>query len=176
MVVRMDLDRLNSTPADDLRPVLHAVCSTTHWVDAMIDGRPYATADDAYERSDEAVAALDDEALEAALAGHPRIGDRPAGKHAAWSTSEQATMSDAAEDIAAQIRDGNLAYEQRFGHVYLVCASGRRPEELLAILRSRLDNEPADEHAVVLSELAAINRLRLTRLVEPTDEADVPGR
>jgi 2-oxo-4-hydroxy-4-carboxy-5-ureidoimidazoline decarboxylase len=68
-------------------------------------------------------------------------------------------------DVLAGLAEGNRVYEQRFGHVYLVCASGRSAEELLAVLRGRLDNDPVTERAVVRAELAAINRLRLDQLL-----------
>ncbi|MDN5854021.1 MAG: 2-oxo-4-hydroxy-4-carboxy-5-ureidoimidazoline decarboxylase [Actinomycetia bacterium] len=158
------LDALNAMPADELRTHLLGVCASTRWADEVVRGRPYASVADLYARSDRAVRALDDDALGEALAGHPRIGDRP---DSAVSAREQASMADAATSIADRIRAGNLAYEERFGHVYLVCASGKSPDELLAILESRLHNDPATERGVVLDELAAINRLRLGRLFAP---------
>ena len=158
------LDALNAMPASELRSSLREVCASTRWVDEVVRGRPYASVAALCERSDQAVRALDDAALGDALAGHPRIGDRP---HTEASRREQASMTDAVASVADRIRSGNIAYEERFGHVYLVCASGKSPEELLAILESRLHNEPAAERGVVLGELAAINRLRLTRIAEP---------
>ncbi len=64
------------------------------------------------------------------------------------------------------LAEGNREYENRFGHVYLVCASGRSGEELLDVLRSRLGNDPAHERTVVRTELGSINRLRLQRLLD----------
>jgi 2-oxo-4-hydroxy-4-carboxy-5-ureidoimidazoline decarboxylase len=71
--------------------------------------------------------------------------------------------------VLAALADGNRAYEERFGHVYLVCATGRSAEELLDVLRTRLGNDPATERAVALGELAAINRLRIARLFGEDD-------
>ena len=70
------------------------------------------------------------------------------------------------DDVRAALAEGNRAYEERFGHVYLVCATGRSGPELLAVLRSRLRNDPAYERTVVRDELGKINRLRLQRLLE----------
>ena len=158
------LDALNATSDGDLHALLLGVCASRRWADAVLRGRPYDDTSALYACSDDAVDWLDDAALGEALAGHPRIGDRPDN---AASQREQAGMADADAAIADRIRTGNIAYEKTFGHVYLVCASGRSPEELLAILESRLDNDPAYERGVVLGELAAINRLRLARLVDP---------
>ena len=78
------------------------------------------------------------------------------------SRREQAGVT--GDETLAALAAGNREYEARFGHVYLVCASGRSGEELLAVLRSRLDNDPVTERAVVREELGRINRLRLERL------------
>ena len=105
--------------------------------------------------------------MEEALAAHPRIGDRPkvaATTEKRWSQGEQAGVADADQAVLTALADGNAAYEARFGHVYLVCASGKSAEELLGILQDRLDNDPAHEHGVVRGELAAITRLRLAKL------------
>lgn len=74
-------------------------------------------------------------------------------------------MARASDDVRAQLAAANAEYERRFGQVYLVCASGRSADDLLAICRSRLGNDPTSERGVVLDELAKINRLRLTKLL-----------
>jgi 2-oxo-4-hydroxy-4-carboxy-5-ureidoimidazoline decarboxylase len=104
---------------------------------------------------------LSDADLDEAMAGHPRIGDRNAG---GASRREQSGVAGADPELLTALADANRAYEERFGHVYLVCATGRSAQELLDILRARLGNDPATERAVALAELAAINRLRIARL------------
>ena len=96
------------------------------------------------------------------LAGHPRIGDRNASGTAGH---EQAAVADAGADVHAALAQGNAAYEARFGHVYLVCASGRSAEDLLATLHARLTNDASTERAVALGELTAINRIRIAGMV-----------
>ena len=158
---RGGIGRLDRAPGTDLRDILHRVCASDRWVDDVAGARPYGSVAALLAASDAAVARLTEVDLDAALAGHPRIGER--GESAA-SRREQAGVS-GGETLAA-LAAGNREYEARFGHVYLVCASGRTGEELLAVLRSRLGNDPATERRVVREELAAINRLRLARLVE----------
>ena len=100
--------------------------------------------------------------IDAALDGHPRIGakaDDPS------SAREQARVADADEAVRAELAAKNREYDDRFGYVYLVCASGRSAEELLGILIDRLANVPETERRVMRSELAKINRLRLERLL-----------
>ena len=142
---------------------LRACCAADAWIEAILAGRPYASAAELAETSDAATAALDDHGLGQALGGHPRIGERAAE---AWSRQEQAGVADAGAEVRAALAAANAEYERRFGHVYLVCATGRSAAELLAICQARLDNSPAVERAVVLGELAKINRLRLTKLEE----------
>jgi 2-oxo-4-hydroxy-4-carboxy-5-ureidoimidazoline decarboxylase len=113
--------------------------------------------------------------LEQALAGHPRIGER----HGADDRSrrEQAGVLGGDPATIQALADGNEAYERRFGHIYLVCATGRGAGELLALLRERLGNDPGTEWGVVRRELAKINRIRLARLLEAeTENAETENR
>ena len=162
--VRAGLDALNSLPADAARQSLLACCSSARWADEMVSGRPYASADELLARSDRAVAGLAQADLEQALAGHPRIG-RPPGA-GGWSRREQAGVQAAEQGTIQALAEGNEAYERRFGHIYLVRASGRDGAELLALLRERLGNDPAAEWEAVRRELGQINRIRLRRLLE----------
>jgi 2-oxo-4-hydroxy-4-carboxy-5-ureidoimidazoline decarboxylase len=161
----MMLDSFNAARAEELRAPLHACCDAEMWVEAIIDGRPYADEDALAAASDAATAGLNDIALGHALAGHPRIGERI--HSGAWSTQEQSGMNTADAELRARLAESNALYEKRFGHVYLVCATGKSASEMLAICRSRLDNAPEVERRVVLDELAKINRLRLTKLLHP---------
>lgn len=162
----------NTAPDDErLRASLRACCAADSWVSRMVAGRPYVSMEALAQASDTATADLDDAGLTQALAGHPRIGARPGGHAAAWSRQEQSGVAGAADDVRAELAAANAAYEQRFGHVYLVCATGRSAEELLAVCRTRLGNDPVTERGVVLAELAKINRLRLTKLLQPEEIA-----
>jgi 2-oxo-4-hydroxy-4-carboxy-5-ureidoimidazoline decarboxylase len=161
----------DAAPTDELRDRLRSCCAAEAWVEAMLAGRPYRSEGALFAASDHATAELDARGLEQALAGHPRIGEAaPAhggdGRSAAWSKGEQAGVATAGEDVLRELSAANAAYERRFGHVYLVCASGRSAAELLAVCQARLDNGPETERGVVLGELAKINRLRLGKLLE----------
>lgn len=145
--------------AGDARAALLTVCSAPRWAAEVAAGRPHGSLE---HLQDAAAAALAPGDLDAALAGHPRIGDRSAG---GTSRHEQAAVSAAGDEVRAALAAGNAAYEDRFGRVYLVCASGRSPEELLAMLHARLTNDPVTERAVALDELAAINRLRIAGMI-----------
>jgi 2-oxo-4-hydroxy-4-carboxy-5-ureidoimidazoline decarboxylase len=163
----LGLERLNAAPAAEARAALLACCSSPAWAERMLADRPFADADAVYDAADAALAGLSESDLDAALAGHPRIGEKPAGEGSAWSRAEQYGVESASSSTADALARGNRDYEAKFGHVYLVCASGRSAEELLAILQQRLGNDAATERAVLRSELAQINRNRLARLLEP---------
>jgi 2-oxo-4-hydroxy-4-carboxy-5-ureidoimidazoline decarboxylase len=94
--------------------------------------------------------------------GHPRIGDPAA---AGWSRAEQAGAAAAAADVAAGLAAGNQAYQEKFGHVFLVCASGLTAEQMLGQLQDRLANDPATERRVVTDELRKITRQRMRKLL-----------
>ena len=167
----MTMDTFDVAPEEELRDRLRSCCAAEAWVEEMVVGRPYQSEAVLYAASDRATAALDALGLEQALAGHPRIGDSaPAhggdGRSAAWSRGEQAGVATAGADVLGELAAANSAYERRFGHVYLVCASGRSAAELLAVCQARLDNDPGTERGVVLTELAKINRLRLGKMLE----------
>lgn len=118
------------------------------------------------DRADRVLAELPEGEIDQALDGHPRIGgtaDNPSSKR------EQAAVTTAGSDVRAALTAANRRYEATFGHVYLVCATGRSAEELLAILEERLDNDAETERRVLRVELAKINRIRLNRMLGPEE-------
>ena len=155
----MRLDDWNALDAADAERELHQVCAAPRWARQVAASRPYP---DLAALQAAAETALTDADLDEAMAGHPRIGDRTAG---GASRREQSGVAGADPAVLAALADGNRAYEERFGHVYLVCAAGRGAEELLGVLRARLGNDPVTERAVLRRELGRINRLRLERMV-----------
>lgn len=165
--LRNGLAAFNRLPVDRAGAELLSCCASPAWVEQMLAARPYRSLDEVTALNDRVVAGLSEAELDAALAGHPRIGERAAtSDRRDWSGQEQAGVGGAADGVRHALADGNRDYERRFGHVYLVCATGRTAEEMLALLHRRLGNDPATEWAVVRDELAKINRIRLTKLLE----------
>lgn len=161
----LGLAAFNSLQPEQAESILTACCSSSRWARLVVDGRPYPTVDEVCRAADAALHVLAERDIDEALDGHPRIGERPSASHSVWSNQEQAGISNAAADVHAALADRNRLYEERFGHVYLVCATGRNAEELLATLNDRLGNDPATERRVVRTELAKINRIRLERML-----------
>lgn len=149
---------------------LRACCAAPAWVAAVAAGRPYPDRAALRKVSADALAGLDWAGVREAFDAHPRIGERVAGtgREAAWSRTEQSGMDTARGDIKAAIVDANRAYEERFGHVFLIFATGRTDTEMLAAARQRIGHDEATERSVVRAELAKIVDLRLTRLLDGT--------
>lgn len=158
-----DLEGFNSAPPAELRPLLTECLAVPRWVDALLAGRPYAGVGDLLAASDRHAELSDDE-VRAAIAGHPRIGERAegGGVSARWSADEQ---SGVAASLTDRLHAANAAYEDRFGHIYLVCATGLSGERVLADLTSRMGNPPDVELRVVNRELARIAALRLRKVL-----------
>ncbi len=152
------LDRLNAEEAAAAEHDLLACCASRRWADEILARRPYHDLAQLRSVSEQVLRALDWADVEHALAAHPRIGERATGTgtEVGWSRAEQAGATPS-EDLVA----GNVAYEERFGHVFLICATGLTGEEMLTALRTRLGNDPATERDVVREELRKIVELRL---------------
>lgn len=146
---------------------LYECCSSSIWALRVAGARPFVDDDALLEYADLILAELTDADLDEALAGHPRIGDRPDN---ASSRREQSGVAGADPAVLAELRALNAAYEEKFGHVYLVFANGRPATELLAILAERIRNDAVTERRVLRMELAKINRSRLTRMLTPAIE------
>ncbi|MEV8457637.1 2-oxo-4-hydroxy-4-carboxy-5-ureidoimidazoline decarboxylase [Streptomyces sp. NPDC052095] len=156
------LPRFNTLADDEATTTLHEVCASAAWGRAILSRRPYASAEALLLASDAATAALDERDLAEAMAGHPPIG-RPKPQDPT-SSREQAGMADATEELKAEMLELNLAYQERFGHVFLICATGATGEQMRDAVKSRIGNSPEQERGIVRTELGKINRIRLTRL------------
>jgi allantoicase len=164
------LRQLNALDEPELRAELAAFCAAPSWIDRVAAARPYATPADVLHASDAAAGAVPADDWREAFRHHPRIGERQAERSqspvaSAASAREQAAVQQAAAADIAALAEGNRAYEERFGHVFIVCASGRSAPEMLAMLRERMANDPATELQIAADEQKMITRLRLERLL-----------
>lgn len=155
------LARLNRLHREEAERELLACCGSRRWAAALAAGRPYPTRRALLEAAERAWWALDERDWAEAFAAHPRIGE-PDG---ATARREQQAVATASAETLAALAEANRRYERRFGHVYLVFASGRSAGELLDVLQERLRNDPRTELRVAAGEQARITRLRLERLV-----------
>ncbi|MGK5550765.1 2-oxo-4-hydroxy-4-carboxy-5-ureidoimidazoline decarboxylase [Actinomadura kijaniata] len=161
------LERLNALPASEAEAELLTCCASGVWAAAVAADRPYDDLAGLRAAAARHLAALDWTEIDRALAAHPRIGDRVGGgdREARWSRGEQSGMDAAADATRRALYEGNVAYEERFGHVFLICATGLSADRMLASLHERLTHDPDTERAVVRAELAKIVEIRLDKLL-----------
>ena len=166
---------LNAMPREELAEHLAACCGSRQWVARMIARRPFVSPDAVLASSDTVCRSLSSDDWLEAFAHHPRLGEVsaavPQGQRASsWAAGEQSGLADAAEHLRAALGAANALYEQQFGYICIVNATGKDSEELLAITRARLGNSPAIELRIAAEEQRKITRLRLQKLFH-----DAPG-
>ena len=163
-------DLLNGLDEDTVREALELCCGSEAWAEGMVLSRPFADRTAVFLRADEVWWGLDEEGQQEAFAHHPRIGDDPQrlrerfAASATWAAGEQSGVGGAAEATLKALEEGNATYEARFGHVFLICATGLTAEQMLGALTRRLTNETHHEHRIAAGEQAKITRLRLEKL------------
>ena len=160
---------LDALGPEQAATVLRACCGASRWVSAMVAERPFETLGTLLAVAEEIWWALGPDDWMEAFAHHPRIGEQRGAvaqdaQGAAWSAGEQARVAEAATSVQAELAAVNREYEARFDHIYIVCAAGKSAEELLALARARLANEPEVELRIAAEEQRKITRLRLEKL------------
>ena len=162
----MTLDDFNALPEGAARERLAECLDVERWADAVLVGRPYADLGALMNVASTSAGSLSDDELEAALARHPRIGERAGATHdAAHSAREQSGVDHGSADVTTRLAEGNRVYEQRFDRVFLIRAAGRDAEEILAELTRRLDHDDATEREETVTQLREIALLRLEGMV-----------
>jgi len=166
MTDRPDVAAFNRLSADEAKGLLRTCLDVPRWVDEVEAGRPYAGWPALRLAAEQAAASLTDAELRAALARHPRIGERAgAGHDAEHSAREQSGVDPDDLHAATRLAAGNAAYEQRFDRVFLIRAAGRSTDEILAELDRRLQNDDATERGETVEQLGEIALLRLESAV-----------
>ena len=164
---------LDALPSHEAALLLQSCCGATAWVQGMVGRRPFHTLGVLVREADDLWWSLSPDDWREAFDHHPRIGERAAATDQSvqarqWSEGEQRRASAASADVREALAEGNRDYERKFGHIYLVCATGKTADELLALLRERMQNDPAAELRVAAGEQAKITRLRLEKMFDST--------
>lgn len=161
---------LNALEPEEARRALLRCCGSQRWADAMIASRPFLSQAQLKERARRIWAELSEADYREAFSHHPEIGadlqklrEKFTGS-LAWSNAEQAGVNTASEATLEALRDANVTYKQRFGFIFIVCATGKTADEMLALLRARLSNAPDLELRAAAEEQAKITELRLEKL------------
>jgi len=164
------LDNVNNIPDEEAKTEFLKCCGSSRWAEKMTTGRPYMGEDELFHFSDKIWFDMAKEDWLEAFTHHPKIGDIDslAKKFAdtkQWAEGEQSGVNSASRDVLQQLADGNQTYEDKFGYIFIVCATGKTAPEMLAILQERLPNEPETELKVAMKEQNKITRIRLEKLL-----------
>ena len=169
-----DLAWLNQAPQAEAAAALFRCCGCAGWARAVAAARPFASDAALVEVAEREWARASREDVLEAFSHHPRIGDREAlkarfpGTHA-WSAGEQSAAAASADESALDaLAEANRAYEQKFHHIFIVCATGKAASEILSLVRERLSNDPDAELRIAAGEQMKITKLRLAKLLAET--------
>lgn len=160
---------INALDAPAARDALQKCCASPVWIEQMLDRRRFADDDSVINAATEIWWSLKHEQWLTAFAAHPKIGD-PASLRAKyantshWANNEQAGVAAAAEQTLRDLAEYNQRYEQRFGYIFIVCATGKSAAEMLALLKGRIHNDAAAELQIAAAEQLKITLLRLKKL------------
>ena len=164
----MNLAEFNRLPANQAEEALLDCCGSTRWGSRMAARRPFASLNDLCNAADFVWRSLQPADWLEAFGHHPQIGETSARGSASsrrWAEGEQSGARAAAESVKAGLVQGNRAYRDKFGFIFIVCASGKSAEEMLALLEQRLQNDPAQELQIAAEQQRLITRLRLEKLL-----------
>ena len=167
----MTFAELNGLEEAEARAAFERCCGSSRWVEAMMAGMPYDSFPAVVAASDDAFGELEDRDWMEAFRHHPMIGDvselrKKFASTAAWAGAEQGGAAAASEATLAALAAGNRAYAERFGYIFIVCATGKSADEMLGLLRLRLANDAASELPIAAEEQRKITGLRLMKLFE----------
>jgi len=167
---RAGMRYVRAMPEPELETVLRSCCASTRWIAAMVKERPFDSLASMKARAGELWNKLSTPDFDEAFKAHPRIGEKKADSHQsatahAWSTAEQAKVGAASEAVLTELMEANKVYGEKFGRIYIVCATGKSAEEMLAIAKERIQNTPDVELKRAADEQRKITELRLEKMV-----------
>jgi 2-oxo-4-hydroxy-4-carboxy-5-ureidoimidazoline decarboxylase len=166
----MTLSELNHLPQAELAEALQKCCGSSAWVEQMCRIFPVPSAKALFEQAEQIWFSLSENDWREAFTHHPKIGDVNALREkfastSAWAEGEQAAVKHTSQQVLEALAEGNEQYEQKFGYIFIVCATGKSAEEMLALLQARLPNEPTEEIMIAAREQSKITNIRLEKLL-----------
>jgi len=167
----MTLDDLNRLSEGEAGEHFLRCCGSQEWARRMANARPYKSVDAVRAAAEHVWRNVSREAWMEAFTAHPRIGDvnslrKKYENTRQWASGEQSGVNAAAEAVIQELADGNKAYEEKFGFIFIVCATGKSADEMLAILKTRLPNNREQEVQNAAGEQLKITRLRIDKWLD----------
>ena len=165
------LEKLNNAPSETAEARFLDCCGSRRWAREMTAARPFAEPGALFEQAKQIWLSLDARDWLEAFAAHPKIGSRQSApkqqiQSAEWSRGEQASVESAGSSVLDALAEANRLYEEKFGYIFIVCATGKSAEEMLDLCRRRLANNPDAEIRIAADEQQKITEIRLKKLLE----------
>ena len=166
----MELAELNNLLEPERKELLQKCCGAQNWVERMNAFFPVQSKEELFAEADRTWFACTEADWREAFEHHPKIGDLSSLKDkfantGKWAANEQAGVNQTSEEILRALAEGNKKYEEKFGYIFIVCATGKTAEEMLALLQERLPNSPEAEIKIAMAEQNKITRIRLEKLL-----------
>ena len=166
----MTLEQLNALTDSAAQDFFARCCTSQRWAQNMASSRPFASQEELLTKADDCWRQCDGNDILQAFEGHPKIGDINSLKARYANTSkiaghEQSGTEGADDKVLTALAEGNQRYEERFGYIFIVCATGKSAAEMLALLKERLTNLPDNELIIAAAEQQKITRIRLNKLI-----------
>lgn len=168
--MNIDIKDLNDLEGGAAAKLFKTCCGSTRWAREMAARRPFDSAQDLLSTADDVWETMGRDDILEAFSHHPQIGAdidelrKKFADTAAWSASEQSSVGGASDEVLERLRDLNQDYLDRFGYIFIVCATGKSAPEMLELLEQRIDNHPEDELDIAAAEQAKITKLRLEKM------------
>ena len=165
------LRKLNEAGRETAESVFRDCCGSRRWAELVAGSRPFTSEEDLLQKATAIWNDLNESDWLEAFGAHPKIGESKAASHqqkrsAGWSKGEQAGVSTATDETRDELVEVNRLYEQKFGFIFIVCATGKGADEMLQLCRQRLGNTPADEFRIAAEEQRKITEIRLRKLLD----------
>lgn len=165
----MTIEQFNILSSEAAFKEIFKCCGSTNWAHAVVAKRPYSTVAFLKESSDAIWKACGSDDFLEAFTHHPKIGDKKSlekkfASTSSWASNEQSGVDSANDKVLDQLAKGNTGYENKFGYIFIVCASGKSAEEMLHLLKARLPNSPEQEIVIAAGEQNKITHLRIDKL------------
>jgi OHCU decarboxylase len=169
--MNQSVELLNGMSVDQAEAQFWKCCGSKRWAQAMATARPFESEQQIFDEADALFGLLSDDDWLEAFRAHPKIGEKKAAAAQSetakkWSSQEQSRTESAAAETKQALSEGNREYEERFGFIFIVCATGQSAEEMLTLLEQRMANDPPAELRVAAEEQRKITHLRLQKLLE----------
>lgn len=166
----MAIEKLNQLNKETLKEEFLKCCGATKWADLLSTQTPFNSKEDLFEKSDSIWQNMSKEDYLEAFSQHPKIGDieslaKKFANTKDWAENEQSGVNEATQEVIQELATYNEYYDNKFGYIFIVCATGKSAQAMLGMLKTRLKNEPDQELKVAVDEQNKITKIRLEKLI-----------